>query len=262
VHSSWQELVGAPAAGSHLLQLYDNEDFLAAAAGLFAAEGLARGEAIVLNGTEENVRRVCAALRSRDVDVEAALARGQIVVVPVTARAHEVSSDGPMDERRFEALTAGSVRKLAADPRFRGIRWWGETSSYLYQRGDEKAALAAEDLGNVAARKYSMPILCSFLCDRFDAALYHGMLRRMCQRHSHLIPANDYVRHRLAVNRAIAEVIGEIRGPLLQSLLTWKHADCELPSSEAVLFWLRDTLPDRLHPVLTRLQSYEAARTP
>jgi hypothetical protein len=29
-----------------------------------------------------------------------------------------------------------------------------------------------------------------------------------------------------------------------------------------VLFWLRDTLPDRLHPVLTRLQSYEAARTP
>lgn len=250
--------MGAPAAGSHLLQIYDNEEFLAAAAGLFAAEGLARGEAVVLNGTDDNVCRVRAALRSRDVDVDAAFARGQIVVVPVPARVEEILWDGPMDERRFEELTAGSVAKLAADPRFGGIRWWGETSSCFYQRGHEKAALACEELGNVAARKYAMALLCSFLCDRFDAALYHGVLRRMCQRHTHLIPANDYVRHRLAVNRAIAEVLGEIRGPLLQSLLSWTHSGCELPSSEAVLFWLRDTLPDHLHPVLARLQSYEA----
>lgn len=244
-HSSWQELVAAPAVGSHLLQVYDSDDFLVAAASAFAAAGLARGEAVVLNGTAEHGRRVCAALRSRDLDVEAALARGQLVLTP------------PPEQFVQQGLDEPKLAGLSRDARFAGLRWWGETSSFLYQRGDEKAALACEDFANGLARRYRMKMLCSLLCDRFDAKPYHGVLPEMCGRHSHLIPARDYVRHRLAVNRAIAEVLGEIRGPLLQSLLSWKHSGCEVPSSQAVLFWLRDTLPERLQAVLARLKSYE-----
>ena len=63
-------------------------------------------------------------------------------------------------------------------------------------------------------------MFCSHLCDRFDPAGYDALLPQLCCKHSHVIPAEDYVEHRLAVNRAIAEVIGEIKGPMLQSLLS------------------------------------------
>ena len=74
-----------------------------------------------------------------------------------------------------------------------------------------------------------------------------------------MIPARDYVRHRLAVNRAVAEVVGEIRGPLLQSLLSWRDMRCDLPTSQALLFWLHDAVPDKFHSVLERARVYEAA---
>jgi hypothetical protein len=78
----------------------------------------------------------------------------------------------------------------------------------------------------------------------------------MCCAHTHVIPAEDYVRHRLAVNRAIAEIIGEIEGPLLQSLLSWNGLSCDLPTSQALLFWVRETLPEQFPPVLARAKAY------
>jgi DcmR-like sensory protein len=238
-HSSWQELVAAPPSGSHLVQIYDSEAFLAAVGGFFVAEGLVRGEAVVLNATEPHVRALTAALKKKDVDADAAFARGQLLVSPIPAASVDV------------------LAMASRDPRYGGVRWWGETANFLYQRGDQKGALAAEDIGNSAARQYGAKLLCAFLCDRFDPRSYDAIVQ-MCERHSHLIPASDYVSHRLAVNRAIAEVLGEIRGPLLQSLLSWQQCGCELPSSQAVLFWLRDTLPEAFAEVLERLKSYHA----
>jgi hypothetical protein len=65
------------------------------------------------------------------------------------------------------------------------------------------------------------------------------------------------VRHRLAVNRAIAEVVGDIKGPLLQSLLSWKGLACDLPSSQALLFWVRDALPEHFQDILSRARTYQ-----
>ena len=76
--------------------------------------------------------------------------------------------------------------------------------------------------------------------------------------HSHVIPAEDYARHRQAVNRAIAEVVGDIKGTLLQSLNSWRGLACDLPSSQAVLFWLRETLPEKFEAVLVRARAYGA----
>ena len=52
------------------------------------------------------------------------------------------------------------------------------------------------------------------------------------------------------------EILGEIKGPLLQSLLSWKGLACDLPSSQALLFWVRETLPDQFHSVLARVKVY------
>jgi hypothetical protein len=161
------------------------------------------------------------------------------------------------DATRFEAAAGERLATVGADSRFHGVRWWGEMSNVLQLAGDAPAALRAEELADAAARRHGFTLFCSYLLDRFDPHAYSGMLREVCGLHSHVIPAEDYVRHRLAVNRAIAEVVGEIKGPLLQSLLSWHGLACDLPSSQALLFWICETLPEQFQEVLSRVRAYQ-----
>lgn len=256
-HSSWQELLGSPAPSSHIVQIYDKDDFLAAGAAFFAAEGLRRGEAVLLTGTQAHLRGVRGKLVSQGVDPDAAIRHGQLSVSDAHEGLAAVLSDGTPDPALFEAVAGDALAKACADTRFSGVRWWGEMSDLLHQQGNTQAALAAEDLGDAAVKKYGISLFCSFLYDKFDPHGYDGIFRDVCGKHSHVIPAEDYVRHRLAVNRAIAEVVGEIEGPLLQSLLSWKGLSCDLPSSQAVLFWIQEAMPERFHEVLSRAKAYQ-----
>lgn len=255
-HASWQELVSSPAPASHIVQIFDRDDFLVSAVALFAAEGLQREEAVLLTGTEPHLRAVQHELRARDIDYDAAARSGQLSMSDVRQDVEAVMAGGMPNATRFDAIAGAALKRAGADGRFSSVRWWGEMSSFLHQQGNAKAALALEDLGAAAATKYRATIFCSFLYDRFDPRGYDGILREMCRRHTHVIPTEDYVRHRLAVNRAIAEIIGDIKGPLLQSLLSWKGLACDLPSSQALLFWVRDALPEQFQHVLARAKAY------
>ena len=242
-HASWQELLGGPSPASHIAQLYDSDEFLVSAVALFAAEGLQRGEAVLLTGTASHLRDIRKSLRGRGVDAEAAIRNRQLL--PTDAASG------------VDAFLASDALAHALSEKFSGVRWWGEISNLLLQRGETQAALAAEDRGDELAGQHGIKLLCSYLWDRFDPRSYDGTLQDICCRHSHVIPAENYVAHRLAVNRAIEDVIGEIRGPLLQSLLSWKGLPCELPSSQALLFWVRESMPERLPEVLARARSYQ-----
>jgi hypothetical protein len=245
---------------THILQIYDSDDFLAAGVAFFAAEGLRRGEAVLLTGTQAHLRGIQLALASRDVDVDAVVRDGRLRVSDVRQGVAAVMSGDMPNPALFRAVAGDALERARADSRFTGVRWWGEMSNILHQQGNRRAAMAAEGLGDAAAKKYGISLFCSFLYDKFDPRGYDGVLRDVCGEHSHVIPAEDYVRHRLAVNRAIAEVIGEAKGPALQSLLSWKGLSCDLPSSQAVLFWIREAMPEHFLDVLSRVKAYQAQR--
>lgn len=253
-HASWQELLASPAPASHVVQIVDNDDFLASGVALFAAEGLQRGEAVILTGTEAHLRALRRELLAKNVDYDAAVRRGQLSVNEVQRCLEGILYHGMPDAAAYDAMVGAALAKARAA--YSAVRWWGESGSFLHLHGNAKAAVALEELRGAAARKHGVGILCSFLCDRFDPRSYDGILRDVCSVHTHVIPADDYVRYRLAVNRAIAEILGEIKGPLLQSLLSWKGLACDLPSSQALLFWIRETLPDQFHSVLARVKAY------
>jgi hypothetical protein len=256
-HASWQELLRSPAAPSHIVQIYENDDFLTSAVALYAAEGLRRGEAVFLTGTDAHLRGVHRVLISTGVDPNAAIRTGQLSVSDAHAALAAVLVEDRPDPARFEGLAGDALARARADTRFSGVRWWGEISNALHEQGNKPGALLAEDLADTLTKKHGITLFCSFLCDKFHPSGYDGIFREMCAKHSHVIPADDYVRHRLAVNRAIGEVVGEIKGPLLQSLLSWKGLSCDLPSSQTMLFWLHEDMPEHFHDVLSRAKEYQ-----
>ena len=253
---SWRQLLAAPAPASHIVQLYDRDAFLENAVAHFAAEGLQRGEAVHLTGTLAHLDGIRRRLEAEGVNAKAATRSKQLALSDVHDAISFVAPNGTLDEGRFNAATRDSVAQALGDRRFSGLRLWGEITSTLYHRGYAEAGFRAEKLGDALAKELGITIFCSFLCDRFNAQAYDGALHTVCCQHSHVIPAEDYAHHRIAVNRAINEVVGELRGTLLQSLASWKGVPFDAPSSHALLFWLRDELPHHFDAVLARTHEH------
>ena len=258
-YSSWRQLLAAPASASHIVQLYDSDPFLERAVAHFTAEGLQRGEAVLLTGTAAHLAGIRRELALAGVDAEAASRNGQLLPTDVEQALTKVAPGGRLDEAGFECALSDALGQAAGGGRFSGARWWGEITNTLHHRGFAAAGLAAEHLANAAAKRHGIAILCSFQCDKFSPGGYddEGALKEMCCVHSHVIPAEDYVRHRLAVNRAITEVLGDVRGTLLQSLASWQGIPADLPSSQALLFWVRDAAPQHFDSVLERARAYQ-----
>jgi hypothetical protein len=258
-NASWRALLASPPGSAHVVQIYDAHDFLASAVTHFAAEGLHRGEAVLLYGTGEHLRAVRSRLCGVGIDVDAAARNRQLALNDVHDAIAAVTPHGRLDPALLSGLAGSALEKVQSERRFSGLRWWGEMASTLYHRGERKGALLAEKCGEALNRKHGAALLCSFLCDGFDARGYAQLLKDMCCTHSHLIPADDYVRHRSVVNRAVADVVGDIQGTLLQSLTSWQGPQCSMPSSQALLFWLHETLPEQFDAVLERARANQTA---
>ena len=258
-HSSWQDVLRAPQRPTHIVQICDTDEVLVDGAGYFVTEGIDGGEAVILTGTPAHMNGIRRVLRSRGINPDTCERRGQLVFTDAEEAVNAVLVDGIPDRARFEAIAAQVMEPLTLDTRWSGLRWWGEMSNVFNKRGLEAAVLRDEEIGDGICRKYGLTLMCSFQCDRFDPRNYDGCLQEVCTRHTHVIPAEDYALHRVAVNRAVSDVIGDIEGPALQSLLSWKALQCELPSSQAVLFWLRDSMPEYLPAVLARARAYHAS---
>ena len=165
----------------------------------------------------------------------------------------------------LKAKPATSWRELLAEPGEDGhtggtyprVRWWGEMVNVLYVNGNPRGSNRLEELFDEVAHEESIAIFCSFLMDKFDPKIYEEAFGNVCRTHSHVIPADDYVLHRLIVNRAVAEVVGEFRGPQLQSLISWQGAPSLMPSSQALLLWVREKMPEHFEQVLARARQLE-----
>jgi hypothetical protein len=253
--ASWRDALREPGYPSHLLQICDSDEMVVAGAGYFAAEGLRQGQAVLLTGTRPHLEGIRGVLRTLGADPDAAERNAQLFVGDAMEAVNAVMVDGLPDRDRFEAVASEAIGKAKADPRYRGVRWWGEMSNVFHQLGKEKAVAIDEEAGDYVCRKHNVALLCSFQLDRFDPASYEGAMQTLCDHHDHVMPGRDSPRERNAVYQAIAEVVGPIEGRNLQSLHAWR-SPCQMPQWQSMLLWVRDTMPERLPAVLKAARGY------
>jgi hypothetical protein len=255
--TSWRKLLADPGENGHIVQLYQDEDFYGEAISHFAAEGLVRGESVVLVATQPNWQNIAARLRGKGFDTEALFRQGQLTLLDADATLAKFMAGNLPDGYLFKPLAKETIARARAGGKFPRVRWWGEMVNILYVEGNTPGSHRLEELFEEVAHEESIAIFCSFLMDKFDPAIYEEVFSNICSTHSHLIPADDYARHRLTVNRAIAEVVGQIRGPLLQSMVAWKDVPALMPSSQALLLWLKERMPEHFTAVLARARELE-----
>jgi hypothetical protein len=255
--TSWRKLLAEPGENGHIVQLYQDDEFYGEAISHFTAEGLARGEAIILVATEPHWKNISARLRGKGFNLEELFGHGQLTLLDADATLPKFMVGRQPQSGIFKPLAKQTIDKARAGGKYPRVRWWGEMVNVLYVDGNPRGSNYLEELFDEVAQEENIAIFCSFLMDKFDPKIYDEAFGHVCATHSHVIPADDYVQHRLTVNRAIADVIGNIRGPLLQSLVSWQYQRTAMPSSQSLLLWIKEKMPEHFVRVLARARELE-----
>jgi CheY-like chemotaxis protein len=249
----WCGLLACAAPRDHIVQLYQDEQFLNRAVCRFAAAAIANGEGIILVPTIAHWDAFRPRLESEGVDVKAAEKRGQLTIVDADNLLPTFMRDGMPDSPVFLGLAANVVSQARGEGRYPKVRWWGEMVNILWERGDIAASMNLEDLFDKLAHEQDIAIFCSFLMDNFNGDVHARMLPRLSENHSHLIPVEDYSRLERAVSEALRDAVGPDESRVLEDRLLSRYpGSFHMPRSQALLLALRQTLPLVADDVLRR----------
>jgi len=255
----WQRILADAAPREHIVQLYQDQNFLNRAVCRFAAAALANGEGVILVPTQAHWKAFCPRLEAEGVDLQAVQRNGQLTVVDADELLPQFMRDGMPDAPVFLGLAEDVVASSRAKDRYPKVRWWGEMVNVLWERGDVAASMNLEDLFDQLAHQQDIAIFCSFLMDNFDGEVHARMLPRLGENHSHLIPVEDYARLEIAVADALRDTVGADEARVLEERLLQNHpAGFHMPRSQALLLALGQFLPGVADAVRTRTRTLYA----
>jgi hypothetical protein len=256
----WDRLLADAGPCDHVVQLYQDEDFLSRAVCRFAGGALANGEGIILVPTLTHWNAIRPRLEAEGVDVKAARERGQLTVVDADECLPRFMRNSMPDSSIFLGLAADVIGQARAGVRYEKVRWWGEMVNVLWERGNAAASMNLEDQFDQLAHKHDIAIFCSFLMDNFNGEVHTHMLPRLGTNHSHLIPVENYGRLERAVADALRETVGEEEARILESrLLSDYRPPFKMPRGQSLLLALRQVLPSVADPVLQRSRNLYTA---
>jgi hypothetical protein len=256
----WDRVVADAAPRDHIVQLYQDQDFLNRAVCRFVGAGFANGEGIILVSTLPHWNGFRGRLEAEGVNVGAARKRGQLTVVDADELLPRFMRNAMPDPDIFPGVFGDVVAEARASGGYQKVRVWGEMVNVLWERGDVDASMNLEDQFDQLIKKRDMVIFCSFLMDNFNDDVHARMLPRLGTNHSHLIPVEDYARLERAVADALRETVGPDEAPVLDNqLLSRYRPPFNMPRAQALLLALRQFLPTVADPVLRRSRELYAA---
>ena len=249
----WDGLLAAAGPRDHIVQLYQDQQFLNRAVCRFAAGAIANGEGVILVPTAAHWEAFRPRLEAEGVDVTAAQGNGQLTIVDADELLPHFMKDAMPDAPLFLGLAANVIAKARGDGQYPKVRWWGEMVNLLWEQGNVAASMSLEDQFDRLAGHHEIAIFCSFVMDNFNSEVQSRLLPRLGQNHSHLIPVEDYARLERAVGDALRHTVGADDARVLeQQLLSSYSPAFQMPHSQALLLALRESLPDVADAVLKR----------
>jgi hypothetical protein len=258
-NGSWRRLLSEPGENGHIVQLYQDDAFYSEAIAHFTAEGLIRGESIILVATKSHWQLIDRQLRGKGFRPDELFRRGQLTLLDADDTLPKFMSERAPDGAIFKPLARSTIARARADGKFPRVRWWGEMVNVLYVDGNPRGSTQLEEFFDQVAHEENIAIFCSFLMDKFDPRIYEEAFGNVCRTHSHVIPAADEVLHRTTVDRAIEQVVGDIGSSLLESLGSWNTTSRQMPASQELVLWLKQHRPQHFDAVLARARDLEVA---
>jgi len=176
------------AGSKHVVEFYESDEFLVGTVAGFVGPALNAGDAAIVVATAGHRAAIDAALRASRVDVDAAAGDGRYQVFDAGDTLEALLVDGAPDPDRLAALVGEAVRRAGG----RRVRIYGELVAVLWDAGDVGSAVAVEELWNGLVDEHGFMLLCAYPMRAFDSAARTADFHRICDRHSRVIPSEEF----------------------------------------------------------------------
>jgi len=170
----------------HAVRFYENKASLCRTVAEFLHEGAAADQPGLVIATPAHRDALLAEMRSRDMDVEAMVAAGDLLLLDAREVLKAFMVDGMPDAHLFNLHVPPAIERLCRARPDCTVRAYGEMVDVLWQDGNPSAAIRLELLWNQLAMSHSFSLLCGYALGHFYKDV--GM-REVCAQHSHVIPA-------------------------------------------------------------------------
>ena len=179
--------------GSHIVQFYDDEAFLARVVGEFLSQGLRAGEPLVVIAAERHRDMFRVALVAQGFDVEALVQSGTLTMLDDGETLAAFMRAGRPDPILFEQIVGGVLAATAARSPTGHFYAYGEMVDRLWRDGKPEAAIALEELWNGIAERYSFSLLCAYVMSNFGGDGDSSGFAEVCRTHSRVVPTETYL---------------------------------------------------------------------
>jgi signal transduction histidine kinase len=179
----------------HGVQFYSQDKFLLEELGEYIGNALESENAAVVVATDAHRNGLLQWLTARGLDVGALLEQERLAVVDAAQLLTTFMLDGWPDEEQFNNAVGGIVSK--AQTRAGGVpprvAIFGEMVALLWADGKADAAIRLEQLWNELARTKSFSLFCAYPMSGFERDEDAGLLLKVCNEHSAVIPTEGYM---------------------------------------------------------------------
>jgi hypothetical protein len=238
--TDWPELVRHPGQNDHIVQVYQDVEFLTETIGEYLGTGLRSGEAAIVIARPEHSTPFFAG-------------QGQLKLLDAEETLERIMTSGMPEWKSFLEIVGGAIAELRL--RYPRVRAYGEMADMLWQRGEREAALRLEEYWSELARLQGFSLLCAYHMDPLDSSAYGGPLECVCKAHTHLIPVRDYNRFNEAVNEASRKILDQPLAQMLLSLSAHHRPATHMPLGQATLLWLKQNMPRTADKVLSEVRA-------
>jgi PAS domain S-box-containing protein len=177
---------------AHLVQFYDDDEFLCDAVCEYVSAGLAGGEPVVVIATAAHRAAFNDVLGEKSIDLERARARRDRTLLDAEETLAKFMRGGAPNGELFRMHVGALVREVRAERHERPARAYGEMVDVLWKAGNRQAAIQLEQLWNDLATKERFSLVCGYSMDGFHSAQDLADFERVCSCHSHVVPTEAF----------------------------------------------------------------------
>ena len=174
--SSWSELLDRAASEEHVVQLYgSNDQLLTRNVSRYLAEGLRRGDALVVIATPEHAGAITRALTLGGADAGSSSRDDRLIVLDAPETLGRFLVDGQPDEHLFRDVVGAVLAEAHRRSSTGHVRAFGEMVGLLWVEGDRAAATRLEEYWNDLLRGAACSLFCAYPIDIYDTGDTAGL---------------------------------------------------------------------------------------
>ena len=186
--SSWAELLDHAEPGEHVVQLYGTDDQqLARNVSRYFAEGLKRGDGLILIATQAHAESILQQLGHAASGVASARREGRVVSRDAAETLAGFMCDGEPDQARFESSIGGMVDEVRGRSPSGKVRAFGEMVGLLWVEGKRAAAIRVEEYWNDLMKGNGFSLYCGYPINLFGDEDEMEGVHSVLGTHTHLL---------------------------------------------------------------------------